>query len=136
MPEVADDQPSLAEYEPYLARGDLWVVADPPVAFVIVEMVDGNAHVDELSVDPQWSRRGIGRALLDHVTSLAEAGGLPAVTLTTFVSVPWNAPYYRRLGFEEIPESAVGRGVASILARERRHFTGSGHARVAMRRAV
>ena len=112
MPEVADDAlPPLSEYERYTRTGDLWVVGDPPVAFAIVEDLDANTHVDQLSLDPNWSRRGIGRSLLDHVTGLARAQGRPFVTLTTFVAVPWNTPYYRRLGFDEVPEDEMDPGL-------------------------
>lgn len=137
MPEVADDAlPPLSEYERYTRTGDLWVVGDPPVAFAIVEDLDANTHVDQLSLDPNWSRRGIGRSLLDHVTGLARAQGRPFVTLTTFVAVPWNAPYYRRLGFDEVPEDEMGPGLRAILDAERRRWTDRHHARVAMRRAA
>ena len=30
--------------------------------------------------------------------------GLPCLTLTTFRDVPWNAPWYSRLGFEPAPD--------------------------------
>lgn len=33
--------------------------------------------------------------------------GLPAVTLTTFADVPWNAPLYRRWGFCDVPREAM-----------------------------
>jgi ribosomal protein S18 acetylase RimI-like enzyme len=143
MPEVADDPPPpRAEYERFSRSGDLWVVpagpadADPPVALALLEAVDGALHVEQLSVDPRWSRRGLGRALLDHASDLARADGQPAVTLTTFVDVPFNAPYYRRLGFEDVPEDELGPGLGAILAAERARFTGPRHARVAMRRPV
>jgi GNAT superfamily N-acetyltransferase len=145
MPEVADDPlPGPADYEPYVRSGDLWVVADAsdpaeggrPVAMAVLETLDGALHVEQLSVDPRWSRRGLGRALLDRASELARADGLPAVTLTTFVSVPFNAPYYRRLGFTEIPEGEVGPGLAALLGAERARWTGPAHARVAMRRPV
>jgi N-acetylglutamate synthase-like GNAT family acetyltransferase len=80
-------------------------------------------------------RRGIGRALLDHVAALARARGAPALTLTTFAEVPWNGPYYARLGFEVWPDTAQGPGLAAIVARERARWP-DGPARVAMRRRV
>jgi hypothetical protein len=38
------------------------------------------------------------------------------VTLTTFRDVPWNAPFYRRLGFEVVDE--LPSGLAAIRAHE------------------
>ena len=52
----------------------------------------------------------VGRALIEEAASWAVARGLRALTVTTYVDVPWNGPYYERLGFryldpaEETPE--------------------------------
>ena len=32
----------------------------------------------------------------------------PAITLTTFTTVLWNAPLYTHLGFASIPEDEIG----------------------------
>ena len=32
----------------------------------------------------------------------ARNSGFTAITLTTFADVPWNAPFYRRMGFVEL----------------------------------
>jgi hypothetical protein len=40
------------------------------------------------------------------------------VTLTTFADVPWNAPYYRRLGFADVPPGAQGPGLRRLRAHE------------------
>jgi hypothetical protein len=50
--------------------------------------------------------------------------------------VPFNAPYYRRLGFVDVAERELGPGLAAILDAERDRWTGPAHARVAMRRPV
>lgn len=70
-----------------------------PAGFARVERVDGLAHLEQLSVHPDAARRGVGSALLTAVVDLASAHGFDAVTLTTFVKVPWNGPFYRRRGF-------------------------------------
>ena len=75
---------------------------DRPVAYLISAVVDGCAHVEQVSVAPAHARRGLGAALIDHLAAVAAAEGRPAVTLTTFRDVPWNAPYYERLGFRVI----------------------------------
>ncbi|MFI2711511.1 GNAT family N-acetyltransferase [Micromonospora sp. NPDC018662] len=92
--------------------------ADRPIAFALVDLVDGAAHVQQLSVDPAYARRGIGRGLLDEVTRWAAAEGLPASTLTTFRSVPWNGPYYARCGFRELTAAELTPGLAGLLAAE------------------
>ena len=45
--------------------------------------------------------RGIGSALLEAGCAWAREHGYPAMTLTTFADVAWNAPYYAQRGFAE-----------------------------------
>jgi predicted N-acetyltransferase YhbS len=70
---------------------------------------------------PSHARRGIGRALIDHAAAWAVSQGLRALTLTTFADVPWNAPYYRRIGFRDLPDAAIGPGLREVVQREAAH---------------
>lgn len=106
MPGIADDDPMPLEV---LRRLHVWVAGDPhPVGWVAVEVVDGAAHVEQISVHPDHARRGIGAALLDHVERWAATRDLEGLTLTTFRDIPWNGPYYRRLGFAEVTDPSPG----------------------------
>jgi GNAT superfamily N-acetyltransferase len=120
LPAIADAPPiPLDVLARHQAAGRAWVAADGddrPVAFLVAEPVDGGAHIAQVSVAPEHARRGIGRRLIDHVDSWAAGGGLVALTLTTFRTVPWNAPYYRRLGFRELTELTPG--LSAIVAAE------------------
>jgi N-acetylglutamate synthase-like GNAT family acetyltransferase len=80
--------------------------------------VDGCLHVEQLSVDMGSARRGLGRTLLEHAARRAAADRLPALTLTTFERVPWNAPYYARLGFRILDDAEVTPGLRAIRQRE------------------
>ena len=126
MPEIADDDPpSLAELTRYQQAGRAWVIAGPddrPVAYLLVDPVDGNLHIEQVSVHAGWAHRGLGRALIEHAAEVAKANGQPALTLTTFTDVPWNAPYYERLGFHSLPEPELTPGLRTI----RRHEAGLG----------
>lgn len=105
MPEVADDEPlPLAELEAYRADGRAWVseLDGEPVAYLVMDVLDGNFHIEQVTVHPHAAGRGLGRELIRHLGEAASAQGVPALTLTTFAEVPWNAPYYRRLGFSII----------------------------------
>lgn len=73
---------------------------DEVVGFAHVLEV-GGAHLEQVSVRPRASRRGIGAALVTEALAEAERRGHPRVTLRTFADVPWNAPFYGRLGFVE-----------------------------------
>jgi ribosomal protein S18 acetylase RimI-like enzyme len=120
MPEIADDEPpSVDVLSGYQLAGRAWVAVDPddrPVAYLITDHVDGNVHIEQVSVHPDHARRGIGRALLAHVATAS--AGVPALTLTTFADVPWNAPYYVRCGFRVLDESEWTPGLAAIRRRE------------------
>lgn len=78
-----------------------------PVGFAAALPVDGFLHIAELSVDPDHGRIGLGRALVEAVDRVARRDGFAGVTLTTFRDVPFNAPFYARLGFVELPLAAA-----------------------------
>ncbi len=46
-------------------------LADRPVAFFIADLVDGCAHIEQVSVHPGCGRRGIGRSLIYHLEGWA-----------------------------------------------------------------
>ncbi|WP_422773849.1 GNAT family N-acetyltransferase [Plantactinospora sp. WMMC1484] len=125
MPEIADDEPpSIEELSRYRRANLAWVAVDAddvPLGYLIAEPVDGNLHVEQVSVHPRAARRGVGRRLLDHLAGHAAATGVPALTLTTFADVPWNAPYYARCGFVVLDESDLTAGLRAIRAREAAH---------------
>lgn len=120
-----------------LGRKQVWVavVDGELVGFAYADLLDDAVHLEELDVLPAWGRRGIGSALVDAVVADARRRGLPAVTLTTFRDVAWNAPYYARLGFRVLAADELGQGLDALLAHEERR--GLPRAlRVAMRRDV
>ncbi len=125
MPEIADDEPlPLGELADYQRAGLAWVAAGltgTPVAYLIADRVDANLHVEQVSVHPDSAHRRIGRSLLDHLAAYARREGAPALTLTTFTEVPWNAPYYARCGFLPLDDEALAPGLREIRAREARH---------------
>ena len=82
MPEIAYDDPgTVPELEPFRADGHAWVAVDAanrPVAYLISVVVDGCAHVEQVSVAPAHARRGLGAALIDHLAAVAATEGRPA----------------------------------------------------------
>lgn len=123
MREIADDDPpSLEELEQASAAQQLWVSVDEqdvPWAYLLALEVDGCLHVEQVSVDPRGARRGLGRELIDHLSQEALRKGLDAVTLTTFRDVPWNAPYYERLGFRSLEQNELGSKLAALRQEEK-----------------
>ena len=95
----------------------VFAVGDPAVGFVSITVVDGAAHVDQVSVLPEHGRRGLGRALVEAAVAWAADSGFGRLTLTTYRDVPFNAPFYRTLGFDELPHP--GPELSAVRARER-----------------
>lgn len=139
MLDVAGHPPPSVESLRAYATGDrAWVAeadAAGVVGFALADVVDGCGHLEQLSVDPDFGRRGIGSALIDRVDAWAAARGLPAVTLSTFLEVEWNGPYYARLGFVVMAEDELGPGLRGLRSAETGHGLDVG-ARVFMRRTV
>jgi GNAT superfamily N-acetyltransferase len=77
------------------------VAGDPPLGFVRVDDVDGEAHLEQLAVRPDHGRQGIGRALVQAACRWAAQAGYGEITLATYRDVPWNGPFYASAGFVE-----------------------------------
>lgn len=85
------------------APGFLLVVGPvgDPYGFAHVEVVDGLAHLGQVSVRPEQMRRGYGAALVRAAMHEARLLGFDRLSLTTYRDLPWNGPFYRSLGFTE-----------------------------------
>lgn len=93
--------------------------------FLVTEPQGRELHVWEVSVAPKFQQRGIGAGLVRACLIDATNSGFAAVTLTTFRDLPWNGPFYARLGFVETTEhprlnALLVKETASGLAAERR----------------
>jgi GNAT superfamily N-acetyltransferase len=125
MPEIAeDDPPPLATLEGYAVAGRSWVAVDDDgelVGYVLVDEVDGDAHVEQVSVLPDQQGRGVGRALLGRVSDWALQHGHGAISLTTFTDVPWNRPLYEHIGFRVLSEAELGPELRALREAEAAH---------------
>lgn len=90
-------------YAAALGAGLLFVAeADgEPAGFLAGREMPGALHILEVSVHPDFGRRGLARALIGHAATVARARNLPLLTLTTDREIPWNAPLWAKLGFRE-----------------------------------
>lgn len=106
---------------PQLAAGTLWVaVVDGTLSAFLAATADAeHLHIDEVDVLRQAQGRGVGRAIMTHAIEWARNHGLSQVTLTTFLDVPWNAPFYSSLGFETWPEGEAPPQLAAKVDAER-----------------
>src|SRR5689334_25262208 len=90
---VADDDPfSDDELRTYVDVGHAWVAlpsgAAPADGYLLLDVVDGAAHVEQVTVHPDAAGRGVGRALVEHAARWAVDAGLTAMTRPTFLDVP------------------------------------------------
>lgn len=86
--------------------------------FVIGSRQDGDIYLHELDVGRDYQRRGIGAMLVRGFTDLARAHRAPVIYLSTFRDPPWNAPFYRKLGFEDVPRASYLPWMAVIERRQ------------------
>ena len=120
---VLSETTSLVVLKAALDEGHLWVALadDVAVGFAHVEVIEPEAaHLAEIDVDPEHGRRGLGAQLLFQVCAWAASNGYASVTLTTFRDVPWNMPFYARLGFEIVPDAQLGSALCAIVDDETR----------------
>jgi len=108
----------------HLARideGTVWVAQDEEsslIGFLTAERVGDELHIWEISVHAGHQGRSIGRQLMEAAEAYARRAGISALTLTTFRGVPWNEPFYARLGFETQEGPAIGDRLSALLRDE------------------
>ena len=108
--DIADHEPPPVEtFVGYAYARHCWVAFDDddkPIGYLLVDDIDGNAHIEQVSVEPEHQGMGVGRSLIDQARTWAKDTGRPAVTLTTFAHV--HAPLYAHLGFSVLQDDEIG----------------------------
>lgn len=119
---VGDDDTTPAEaYPPFIAAGEVRIAEldGELVGYIRTGQAGDDLHIFALDVRHDLQGRGIGRALMAAARDEAKGLACSAMTLTTFSNLPFNAPFYARLGFE-IVKTPPPR-LAAILATEADH---------------
>lgn len=101
-----------------------WVAVDEddfPTGFLRAERAGDEMHIWEISVSANRQGEGMGLASLQKAIAEARDTRFLAVTLTTFSEVPWNAPFYQRLGFQKLAADDVGKRLNGLLQVEVDH---------------
>ncbi|MGF6149177.1 GNAT family N-acetyltransferase [Pseudomonas fluorescens] len=105
------------------------------VGFLSAHTADTELHIQEISVCSGFQGQGLGRRLLQTALEYARQNGLTALTLTTFRELPWNEPFYQRLGFETLAFSDLDQRLQAVLEAEITHGL-PGARRCAMRYCI
>lgn len=111
---------SEADYARLIRRGHSLVahVGEAMAGFLVAQPFSRELHIWEMDVAPAYQRRGIGAGLVRACLIDARNTGFRALTLTTFRDLEWNAPFYARLGFEEVTALDAHPRLAGELANE------------------
>jgi GNAT superfamily N-acetyltransferase len=106
-----------------LQQERLWVATSGQggtVGFAMADVVDGQAYLVEINVLPDFSRQGIGTQLVNTVLAWARRQELATLWLVTFRHLPWNAPFYAKLGFSVVDPAEHGDELAGLIEEEGR----------------
>lgn len=122
---IADDHVAGPDtHRTAVAQGLSWVAVDAegqPIGFLIAAEADADLHILELSVAAEHQGRGGGRALMAAARQEAGVRAKQALTLTTFSTVPWNTPFYARLGYAALTFAETPAYLRETLAAEAAH---------------
>ena len=90
-------------------RGLMWLadLDGAVVGFLFAEPEPAGLYLRELAVAGHAQRRGLGAALMNAGIAAARERGYARVMLTTDRTLPWNAPFYARLGFGIVEGDAI-----------------------------
>ncbi|WP_248732759.1 GNAT family N-acetyltransferase [Pseudomonas sp. MWU13-2517] len=122
---LADSPPMAVErHRQLIALSTCWVALDTenrPQGFLSAEHHGDDLHILELSVRQSMQGQGLGLSLVEAAKDYARSKRLRFVTLTTFKNVPWNAPFYSRIGFKAATRADLDQRLAAILNEEYTH---------------
>jgi putative acetyltransferase len=107
-----------------MKKARLWVALregdNTPVGYALLRIEDdGSALLAQLDVHPEHGRKKLGTALVRRVIKAVHGMGSRELYLTTFSNVPWNAPWYGKLGFRPLAAEEQPEWVRVILKEER-----------------
>jgi len=80
---------------------------------VVLPVRDGRCELDDLFVEPDSMRRGVGRLLVRDVATRAAAAGASHVDV---IANPNALGFYERLGFETIGQASTRFGSAPRMS--------------------
>jgi GNAT superfamily N-acetyltransferase len=133
LAQIAGGRPASSDgYLDAIAAGLIWVAERPGGALAIAGVKDGQGYLAEVSVHPEDAGQRLGAALIDTVSGWARGESYAGLTLTTFDGVPWNRPYYQRLGFRVLAEAEIGAELAEVWRQEKTRGLDALSPRVAM----
>jgi GNAT superfamily N-acetyltransferase len=118
---LVDAEPLPLEFvQQRFQAGQVWVAVEQQVVigYALTRKVDATLYLQEIDVEPKHGRRGIGTALIATIQAWAKLSGYSVLSLSTFRDIPWNAPFYAKLGFHILDESELKAGFQQLRRQE------------------
>ncbi|PWC22939.1 GNAT family N-acetyltransferase [Brenneria roseae subsp. roseae] len=118
-----DTEQYIERYRESILLGFCWVIVDDdtPIGFLSAEVIEDELHIWQLAVRCERQGEGYGSALIKKAIEMAYKHVLSAITLTTFSHVPWNAPFYARMGFNLLDKNAISERLKKTMMSEAEH---------------
>lgn len=121
---IADDEPASAASYQTLPKKKAVFVADSQdgtaIGFVVAMRIDGQAHLKEVSVRRAYAGQGVGRRLVASAITWSRQNLYRYITLTTFADLPFNVPFYQRIGFSTFEPDRDWPELKAIREKERK----------------
>lgn len=107
---ATDWPPATSAAERAHARGFTLLAVDEvgggTIGFAQVTETNESAHLEQLSVLPEFGRLGYGRQLVHAAADEVQRRGYLQISLRTFAGVPWNMPFYTSCGIAQSEPSS------------------------------
>jgi|GEM_PF-349564 N-acetylglutamate synthase and related acetyltransferases len=120
---VRSESVPMPVLEEAMNNAHLWVALEKknqcPVGYALLQIHNGFALLAQMDVHPKHGRKGLGTALVHRVIDAALSENFAELYLTTFSHIPWNAPFYSKLGFERLEPEEEPFFIQVILKEER-----------------
>jgi GNAT superfamily N-acetyltransferase len=101
--------------------GQIWVAIHQPntlIGYALTRPIDHTIYLQEIDIEPQHGQKGLGTALINTIKSWANQSGHTVMSLSTFRDIPWNAPFYAKLGFRILTPSELTPSFQQIRQQE------------------
>ena len=119
-----EPQPMTADHLQAIRRNRVDVVMEVDRIVALVHTVDrpDDLLVENLAVDPDRQRRGLGDVLLGLAEAIAAASGKPAVRLYTNSLMAGNVGFYAARGYRVEGEEPFGAGTRVHMVKALSHM--------------
>ena len=117
---VFNDVSSISDLQAAQKNELLWIAEFKKkiIGFAFAEKISSGLVLLEIDVLPVFNQQGIGTALVRKVLANAQKKGFNRVFLTTFKEIPWNYPFYKKLGFKVVNSDKYEEDIIRIVDRE------------------